>query len=126
MRLEHLPLILGVLVALVGIGLVVDAVLADAAFVPIERRRRVRAERHKVGEGMVGIGMLGMAAALAGGDRWPYVTVAAIVGAVLLVIGAILNRRYLHELFTFRGVARRRPEGERQTGEHSGEKLRLR
>jgi hypothetical protein len=129
MRLEHVPLILGVLVSALGIGLIVDAWLADDASVPQERRRRARAERHRVGEGVVGAGVLCMASALIGGDSWRFGTLAVILGALLLVTGAVLNRRYLRELFAFRGPARRRrrrPEGEIQTGEHSKERLRIR
>ena len=56
----------------------------------------------------------------------PRIRATTILGAILLVAGAVLNRRYLRELFAFRGPARRRPEGEAQTGEHSKERLRIR
>ena len=126
MRLEHVPIILGVLVGVLGVGLIVDAWLADDASVPLERRRRARAERHRVGEGIVGAGVLCMASILIGGDGWRFGTLTTILGAILLVAGAVLNRRYLRELFAFRGPARRRPEGGTQTGEHSKERLRIR
>ena len=119
MRLEQIPLVLGVLVGVLGIGLIADAWLADGAQVPQERRRRARADRHRVGEGIVGAGVLCMAAALIGGDSWRFGTLVVILGALLLVAGAVLNRRYLRELFAFRGPARRRPDGEVRTGEHS-------
>jgi hypothetical protein len=111
MRLEHLPMLLGILVALVGVGLLADARLADPADVPLERRRRARMERHRVGEGIVGAGVLCMAAALIGGDDWRFGTLAVILGVALVVTGAVLNRKYLRELFAHRGPARRRPEG---------------
>jgi hypothetical protein len=126
MRLEHVPIILGVLVGVLGLGLIVDAWLADDPSVPLERRRRARAERHRVGEGIVGAGVLCMASSLVGGDDFRFGTLVVILGALLLVAGAVLNRRYLRELFAFRGPARRRPDDELKTGEHSKERLRIR
>ena len=107
MRLELIPVILGLVVALVGVGLLADAWLADGALVPRERRRRVRAERHRGGEAVVGVGTLCMAAALIGRDSWRFGNLAVLTGAVLLLAGAYLNRRYLREVLTFRGPARR-------------------
>jgi hypothetical protein len=123
MRLEQIPVLLGVLVALVGAGLVVDAWLAETALVSRERRRRTRAERHRFGEALVGGGLICMAAALAGGDAWRYATLAILVGAFLLITGSVLNRRYLREVLTFRGPARRAdgPAGERGGGTPAGE-----
>jgi hypothetical protein len=48
-----------------------------------------------------------MAAALIGRDTWRWGTVCVIAGAVLLVIGALMNRKYLKEVLLFRGAARR-------------------
>lgn len=107
MRLEHLPIILGILVGLVGLALLADAWMPDNTFVLHDRRRRQRAERHRGGEAMVGVGALCVAAAFIGRDSWRYGTLAVLLGAVLLLIGAILNRRFLRELITFRGPARR-------------------
>lgn len=107
MRLELLPVLFGVLVALLGGALVADAWLPDEILVPRERRRRPRAERDRLGEGAVGAGVLCMAAALIGRDQWAYGTLAVILGTVLLVIGVVRNRRYLRERVTFRGAARR-------------------
>jgi hypothetical protein len=111
MRLEHLPILFGILVGLVGAGLIGDAWLSDGVAVLRERRRRVRAEPHKGGEASVGVGVLCMAAALIGRDAWRFGTVAVILGAVLVVVGAVLNRKYLAELLTFRGAARRSDVG---------------
>ena len=111
MRLEHLPILLGILVGLVGAGLVGDAWLGDGVAVLRERRRRVRTEPHKGGEALVGAGVLCMAAALIGRDVWRFGTVAVILGAVLVIVGALLNRKYLAELLTFRGAARRGEAG---------------
>ena len=111
MRLEHLPILIGLLVGLVGAGLIGDAWLGDSVAVLRERRRRVRTEPHKGGEALVGAGVLCLGAALVGRDGWRFGTVAILLGAVLVVAGAILNRKYLTELLTFRGAARRTEAG---------------
>ena len=108
MRAETIPLILGVLVALVGLGLLADAWLPEqVGGFSRERRRTAREERHLGGEATIGFGILCIAAALIGRDSWSYGTVAVIVGAVLLVIGAWLNRRYLRDRIVNRGALRR-------------------
>ena len=107
MRVETIPLILGVLVALVGIGLVADAWLPERVLYRSERRRKARAERHLGGEAAIGVGILCMAAALIGRDTWRYGTVAVIAGTVLFVLGAWLNRRFLKERISNRGELRR-------------------
>jgi drug/metabolite transporter (DMT)-like permease len=107
MRIEIVPFILAALFGLIGLGLIADAWLPEEYYVTHERRRRRRTERHRVGEVLVGAGILALAAALAGRDSWRYGTVAMIAGAVLLAAGAVLNRRYLRELFAFRGASRR-------------------
>lgn len=108
MRIETLPLILGVLVALLGIGIIFDAWTPDAASVSPERRRRPRIERHRNGEALIGLGVLALGAAFIGRDSWRYSVLVVIIGAVFLLVGAILNRRYLRELFVNRGALRRR------------------
>ena len=117
MRVETIPLILGILVALIGAGLIADAWLPEKVFYRSERRRRTRAERHLGGEAAIGFGVLCMAGALIGRDTWRFGTVSVIVGALLLVIGTWLNREYLRERITNRGALRRgapksdKPEG---------------
>ena len=111
MRLEHLPVILGVLVALLGAGLVYDALTPDGTIVGVERRRRVRAPRHPRGELLVGLGVLMIAAALLGRDAWRYGTLAVLAGLLLLTAGALLNRHYLRELFSHRGALSRTEDG---------------
>jgi hypothetical protein len=106
-RVETIPLILGGLVALVGLGLLADAWLPERVLYHSERRRRARAERHLGGEAAIGLGVLCMAAALAGRDSWAYGTVTVMAGTILLAIGAWLNRAYLRERVTNRGELRR-------------------
>ena len=107
MRVETIPLILGILVALIGVGLIADAWLPEKVLYRSERRRRARAERHLGGEAAIGFGVLCMAAALIGRDTWRFGTVAVIAGALLLVIGAWLNGQFLRERITNRGALRR-------------------
>jgi hypothetical protein len=118
MRLEILPLIAGALIALVGIGVILDATMADYTLMPRERRRRPRRERDKAGEIMIGLGLLGMAGAFLGLDVWQYRILSAIVGAVFLLVGLFRNRGYLGEALGTRGPGRRAhpPMDERGAG----------
>ena len=107
MRVETIPLILGCLVALIGLGVIADAWLPERILYRSERRRRARAERHLGGETAIGLGVLCMAAALLGRDTWRYSTVAVMVGAFMIVNGAWFNRAYLRERISNRGELRR-------------------
>jgi hypothetical protein len=120
-RVETIPLILGILVALVGLGLLADAWLPEKVLFRSERRRRARTERHLGGEAAIGVGVLCMAAALIGRDTWSYGTVAILIGAVMLVVGAWLNRKYLRERIVNRGELRRggAPKPEPKPGERN-------
>ena len=111
MRLEHIPIVIGLLVALLGIGLLVDSLTPDGAIIGVERRRRPRAPRHPRGEMLVGLGVLAIAAALIGRDAWRWGTVSVLAGVVLLTIGAVLNRHFLRELFSHRGALSRTDDG---------------
>ena len=111
MRIEIVPLIIGVLLGLVGLGLLADAWIPEDAAPFRERRRRARTERSLGGEAMIGLGVLCMAAALVSRDSWDYVNVAIIAGAVLLLIGSWKNRRYLRDRIVHRGSLRRGEEG---------------
>lgn len=107
MKLEHLPIILGVLIALIGLAIALDAWQADGVAPLRERRRRTRAVPHKAGQTLVALGTLCMGAALIGRDTWRWGTIAVMSGSALLIIGAMMNRRYLKEVLLFRGAARR-------------------
>lgn len=94
MRLEIIPVILGALLALFGVLLIADAVIPDHDPRVTERRRRGRPERHRLGEAGLGLGILLAAAALFGGDDWPYTTLAILVALALFVVGLALNYKY--------------------------------
>jgi len=107
MRLEQLPILIGVLIALLGLTILLDAWQAGGVAPLRERRRRARAVPNKAGQSLVALGTLCMAAALIGRDTWRWGTIAVLTGITLLVVGAILNRIYLKEVLLFRGAARR-------------------
>lgn len=109
MRLEIIPVIVGILVCLIGLALVFDAWTPDEIIVRRERRRRPRIERHRGGEAAIGLGVLCMGAAFVGRDTWRYSVVAVIAGTLLLLFGVIRNRRYLGQAIANRGALRRRP-----------------
>lgn len=106
-RVETIPLILGLLVAIVGLAIVADAWLPDELTFRTNRRRQERAERSPGGEGCIGLAVLCMAAALIGRDTWRYGTVAMILSVVLFLAGLYLNRQYLLERIVNRGALRR-------------------
>jgi hypothetical protein len=114
MKLEQFPILLGVLVALIGLTILLDAWQAGGVAPLRERRRRARAVPHKAGQTLVAIGTLCMAAALIGRDTWRWATISVLAGSALLIIGAIMNRKYLKEVLLFRGAARR-GEGEKNS-----------
>lgn len=106
MRLEQIPIILGILVAILGGFLIYDAMKPESG--PLrERRRRVRAPIDRNGELLVAGGCFCEAAALVGRDTWRWGTVMVIAGGVMLFAGALLNRAHLREMLLFRGASRR-------------------
>ena len=111
MRVEVIPLVIGSLVALVGLGLLADAWIPEDMTGFRERRRTARTERSLGGEAAIGLGLLCVAAALIGRDTWDYVTVAVIAGSVLLAIGSWMNRRFLRDRVVNRGALRRGEPG---------------
>jgi hypothetical protein len=122
-RIETIPLILGILIGLLGIGIIFDAWSPDVTGITKERRRRPRVERHRNGEALIGLGVLALAAAFIGRDSWRYSVLVVIIGAAFLVIGAVLNGRYVRELFVNRGPLRRREEGSTESWENPNESV---
>jgi hypothetical protein len=123
-RLETIPLIIGAIVALIGLGLLVDAWTPEQIPGTRERRRRPRTERSLGGEATIGLGVLCIAAAILGRDTWDYVNVAIIAGAVLIILGVWSNRRYLRDRISNRGALRRAetPAGMRKNERRDEEK----
>ena len=107
MKLEQIPVILGLLVVLLGAALLYDALQPPAGRPVRERRRRARTLVNKSGEMLVAGGSFCLGAALIGRDTWRWGTVMVILGGVMLLAGALLNREYLREMLLFRGAARR-------------------
>src|SRR2546423_5202321 len=114
MRIETFPLLIGVLVALAGLTILLDAWQTGGVAPLRERRRRARAVPDKAGQTLIALGTMCMAAALFGRDTWRWSTISVLTGSVLLVIGAVMNRAYLKEVLLFRGAARR-GEGEKNS-----------
>src|SRR4051812_50225257 len=108
MSIDIVPLILGGLVAILGLGLLFDAWTPDDIIVKRERRRRPRLERHRGGEAAIGLGVLGMAAAFFCRVTWRDSVIAVIAGSALLLFGALLNRRFLGQSVLNRGALPRR------------------
>lgn len=107
MRLEQFPIILGIIVVLIGLTMALDAWQTGGVAPFRERRRRTRAVPHKAGQTFVAIGTVSLGIALIGRDTWRYTTLSVLIGVILLVGGAIMNRVYLKEVLLFRGAARR-------------------
>lgn len=107
MELETLPVIIGVIVSLLGIGICFVALQPEALRPVRERRRRMRAEPHQIGQLLLGIGTICMGAALMGRDTWKYTNLVVFAGTALIIVGGIMNREFLRELMLFRGPARR-------------------
>jgi hypothetical protein len=106
--LELIPLIIGGIVGLIGLGLLFDAWTPDEIIIKKERRRAPRIERSRKAEALTGLGVLCMAAAFLGRDTWVYSVLAVIIGAVLLLLGLIGNWYYIGQLLGNRGPMRRR------------------
>lgn len=98
MRLEILPVFLGILAALAGIALLADAAIPEAEGAPLERRRRARPERSRTGQGLLGGSLIAIAIALFAGDRWRFNTLTIGIAIVLAVVGIALNIRYVRGL----------------------------
>ena len=121
MRVETLPLIVGAIVALIGLAILADAWLPEEMPFQSERRRQARIERSIGGEACIGLAVLCMAAAMLGRDTWRYGTVAVIAGTLLFLFGAFSNRRYLRERIVNRGSLRRGGLADRERAKRKGE-----
>ena len=95
MRIELLPLVLGAVLGLIGLGLLFDAWAEDRSASSVERRRLPREARDRKGEAMLGLGVLAMSAAFFGRDTWKYSILTVIIGAVLMLWGIKRNGAYL-------------------------------
>lgn len=126
MKLEQVPIVLGVLVCLIAAAVVYDAASPETARPFRERRRRQRAEINTPGEWLVAIGTACLGASLIGRDDWRWGTIAVIAGGTLLLLGGILNRAFLREMLFFRGAARRTEEIEVPAVEKKENEPRLR
>jgi hypothetical protein len=107
LRVETIPLILGIIIALIGLAILADAWLPEEMNFQTERRRNTRSERSLSGEACIGLAVLCMAAAMIGRDTWRYGTVAVIAGSVLFLFGVVQNRTYLRDRIVNRGALRR-------------------
>lgn len=106
-RVEHIPLVIGLIVMLAGAALIYDARREDEKWPLRERRRRRRTPRDRPGEALTGAGLVFVGSALVGGEFWRFGTLAILIGFVLVVAGAMMNRHHLRERLLFRGVSRR-------------------
>jgi xanthine/uracil permease len=113
MKVETFPIILGIVVALIGLTMALDAWQSGGIAPFRERRRRTRAVPHKAGQTLVAAGTVCLGIALIGRDTWRYTTLTVLLGIALLVTGAIMNRIYLKEVLLFRGAARRGETGDK-------------
>lgn len=111
MKLEMLPVILGVIVCLLGIGICFVAFQPESLAPVRERRRRMRAEPNPTGQLLLGLGTICMGAALMGRDTWRFSNIVVFTGIALIVVGGSMNRQFLRELILFRGAARRSENG---------------
>lgn len=107
MKLEQIPILLGIIVLLIALAIGYDSVSPEERRPFKERRRRKRADLNRGGELLVAMGTASMAAALIGRDSWRWGTIAVFVGVALLLAGALLNRPFLREMLLFRGASRR-------------------
>jgi hypothetical protein len=100
MRIEIVPTILGVLFAVMGAILLLDAWLPEAVL--SERRRLPRRGRDRKGEALLGLGVLTMAGTFLAGEEWRYSVVAVIAGTLLLLWGIKRSSPYLRDVFARR------------------------
>ncbi len=114
MKLELLPVIFGALMALTGLALMADAFLPEREARALERRRRQRPERHRLGEALLGGGIIATGVALIGRDTWRFTNLTLILALLLFAAGLALNYKYLRGRFFGPGHTgtRRKTDGE--------------
>jgi hypothetical protein len=98
MRIELLPVVLGLLAVGIGIVLVVDAAVPDGTFISVERRRGQRPPRNCLGEGLLGAAIILLGASLIGRDSWPYTTLSVLLAVALGAAGVAMNWHYLRDM----------------------------
>ena len=98
MRMELIPVLVGIVLGLVALALIADALIEDGAFVTTERRRRERPERSRPGELCLGLAALLVAVAFMAPDNWRYTTVAMLAALALFAAGMVLNWKYVRGL----------------------------
>lgn len=106
MRVEDIPIYLGVVVVLLGAALVWDAWGPQSIGPMRDRRRRRRAAIDVRGELAAGLGISLLGVALIGRD-WRFETLTVLAGMLGVMVGALRNGKYFREVFLFRGSARR-------------------
>ena len=108
MRIELLPVLLGLAAVGLGVALIVDAVTPDGTFIRVERRRGDRPHRNCLGEALLGAAIVLLGASLLGRDSWPYTTLSVLLAVALGAAGVALNWHYLRAM----AVAPERRSGE--------------
>lgn len=106
MWIEILPRIVGAVALPVGLWLLVDAFLPERP-PAVERRRRPRAPRSRVGQALFALGVLVLAGTLAVGESWHDATRGVIVASVFLVAGVAFDARHLAGFLAGSSRARR-------------------
>lgn len=106
MRIELVPVVLGILLLLVAAAIAWDAWGAERLGPMRERRRRRRAVVDALGEGLVALGTACLGIALIERD-WRFETVTVLIGTILVVWGGVRNHGFIREALLFRGAARR-------------------
>ena len=106
MRVEDIPVGVGVVILVIGLAIMWDAWGPQSLGPMRDRRRRTRADIDIKGELVAGLGITLLGTALIGRD-WRFETVTVLFGTICIVLGALRNRKYFREVFLFRGAARR-------------------
>jgi hypothetical protein len=106
LRVEYIPILLGLALALIGAAIMWDAWGPQSLGPMRDRRRRSRAPIDSRGELVAGLGIVFLGGALIGRD-WRFETITVLAGTACVLIGALRNQKYFREVLLFRGAARR-------------------